>query len=249
MTLRIPSFATLLLAAAFAPAAHALCPAGLAAAAGGATITDIGVVFIETPGTGTYTLDVDTNGSDFDNEIGLFADDGTLLEEADFSLASGMMGAQISREIPEGNYAVAQGGFDTEFADGFDITNGPGGNGELVFNLHIEGVLQFTTTKDTSGIDFFCFTVIPPTPLPTGSPTVSPTAAPTDAPTVSPTNAPSVPPTPAPTDAPTVSPTAFPTASPTVDPGCDAIDFFLFRLICLIKQFNFETFLDFARVF
>jgi hypothetical protein len=86
------------------------------------TVTDLGTLDIVN-GT-TFDLFATTSGSstDFDTEIALYnADTGQLIEEND-DIGGGNLSSAVREDLPPGNYSVIIAGFNTVFADNFDIT-------------------------------------------------------------------------------------------------------------------------------
>jgi len=86
------------------------------------TVTDLGTLDILSGA--TFDLFATTNGSstDFDTEIALYnADTGLLIEEND-DIGGGTLSSAVREDLAPGNYSIIIAGFNTVFADNFDIT-------------------------------------------------------------------------------------------------------------------------------
>ena len=119
---------------------------------------------------------IDTAGSNYDTELGLFDAAGNLLAEDDDAIG---LQSQISAgTLVDGTYFIALGGFDTSFSSGFDVVGGSDSgdftltvNGSSVNGSTISNEVRFFSfnvgTATTPGVTFFA------TPTP-GSANVDP---------------------------------------------------------------------------
>ena len=108
----------------------------------------------------TDMFTIDSFGSDFDTELGLYDNNGILLDNNDDS-GGGLQSELIVNSLAQGDYWVALGGFNTTFGDGFGAiadSSSADGNGVLNYNG------QTTTAAVGAGeVQWFRFTVTPAT--------------------------------------------------------------------------------------
>jgi len=79
-------------------------------------------------------FDLNTNGSTFDTEIGLFDFSGALIESDDDGGTG--LDSSITRELDPGDYFIAFSQFNTSFSNGFTVTgNTDSGAGTLIINV------------------------------------------------------------------------------------------------------------------
>lgn len=102
---------------------------------------------------------VDTRGSDFDTELGVYNSVGTLLAtNDDIDLFGGDLDSEIILgTLPAGTYYTALGGFNTNYGNGFNVTGGSAaGNYEFNYNGGaMPGALAAGAVK------WFSFQVVP----------------------------------------------------------------------------------------
>lgn len=105
----------------------------------------------------TDSFTIDSFGSDFDTELGLYNNMGILLDTNDD--AGGLQSELAVSNLAQGDYWVALGGFNTNYGDGFDATadaGSAGGNAVLNYNG------QTTNTAVASEtVQWFHFNVTP----------------------------------------------------------------------------------------
>lgn len=100
-------------------------------------------------------VDINTFGSSYDTELGLYDADGALLANND---DTGGLQSQILSSLADGTYYVAVGGYNTAFASGFAVTPGSAA-GDLL--LAVNG-LTAAATSTPNQVLWYSFTV--PTP-------------------------------------------------------------------------------------
>lgn len=109
---------------------------------------------------GAYTagaFNINTFGSGFDTEIGLYSSTGALIANND---DVGGLQSQITPVLANGLYYLAVGGYDTAFgASGWAVTGGPASG---LFDLNINGYTPIDDQVLSSGqVKWYCFEVIP----------------------------------------------------------------------------------------
>ncbi|MEM1424245.1 MAG: DVUA0089 family protein, partial [Planctomycetota bacterium] len=105
----------------------------------------------------TDTFSIDTIGSDFDTELGLFSSDGLLLANNDDIEPGNTQSILEDLQLPAGDYLFAVGGFNTVFGSGFQVEPGAA-NGN--FAGQANGV-QFGGLLDGGAIQWVSFNVTP----------------------------------------------------------------------------------------
>jgi hypothetical protein len=100
---------------------------------------------------------IDSNGSDFDTELGLWSNGGLLLDTDDDGGDGLQSLLDVPSGLPAGDYWVGLGEFNTTYEDGFVLNPGDSG-GDWILNYN---------GQSTSGVlaegagQFFRFTVVP----------------------------------------------------------------------------------------
>lgn len=112
--------------------------------------TDLGIA-----GADGDLFTITTDGSNFDTEIGLFDSLGALIEIDDDD-GEGTR-SLITRNLAEGTYYVAAGGFNTTFAAGWSVSGGTAA-GDLIFDVN--GLTDMRTTA-AGDVNWYCFEVVP----------------------------------------------------------------------------------------
>ena len=108
------------------------------------------------------SITINTEGSDFDTELGLFDQNGTLLAANDDALGPDGLQSQINTgTLADGTYYIAVGGFDSSFASGFSASSGSNaGNFNLdVFDASFSNTALISEALASNEIKFFSFTV------------------------------------------------------------------------------------------
>lgn len=100
-------------------------------------------------------FDIDTFGSDFDTELGLYGALGNLIANNDDAVG---LQSQVIETLAEGTYYIAVGGFNSIFAGGFGATGGNAA-GNLVLNVNGDQVASGATTGGQ--IQWYSFQVVP----------------------------------------------------------------------------------------
>lgn len=122
------------------------------------TAIDLGVL----GGPGNYVID--SFGSDYDTELGLYDQAGNLIANNDDAASTLQSLIDVAADtaflgLDPGTYFVALGGFNTAYgATDFDVT---GGNANGDYGLSINGNLLASGTAGPNEIVWFSFTVIP----------------------------------------------------------------------------------------
>ena len=121
---------------------------------------DLGVVALE-----NVPFDIDTIGSDFDTELGLFNSWGGLAE-ADDDDAGSLLSLINVPGLPAGTYFLNAGGFNTIYgAGGYEvIVDGSLGSEGGSLNINIDGSSVYAGLLAADTNQFFRFTVAVPTP-------------------------------------------------------------------------------------
>ncbi|QOJ01673.1 MAG: PEP-CTERM sorting domain-containing protein [Phycisphaeraceae bacterium] len=105
---------------------------------------------------GPGAFDINTFGSGFDTELGLYNEFGALIATND---DTGGLQSQILANLGNGKYYIAVGGFNSTFAGAFGAVGGAA-NGDYVLNINGDPVAA--DNLGAQQIDWYCFTV--PTP-------------------------------------------------------------------------------------
>jgi hypothetical protein len=112
---------------------------------------DLGVLGAE----GSY--DIDTFGSNFDTELGLYDSTGNLIANNDD--AGGGLQSQVIESLTEGTYFVVVGGFNTVFGNqGWAVGAGTRSGDYL---LNINGVEVASSFLPSGQVSWYTFTVVP----------------------------------------------------------------------------------------
>ena len=98
---------------------------------------------------------IDTNGSNFDTELGLFDAEGNLLDFDDDG-GNGLQSRIDAGTLIDGTYFIAVGGFNTQFNDNFSVVSSFSGSGNFALNVNGPAI---NGTIVGSEIDFFSFNV------------------------------------------------------------------------------------------
>lgn len=106
---------------------------------------------------GPGAFDINTFGSNFDTELGLYNEFGALIATNDD--AGGGLQSQILSNLGNGKYYIAVGGFNSNFAGAFGATGGAA-TGDYVLNINGDAVAG--DALGAQQIHWYCFTV--PTP-------------------------------------------------------------------------------------
>ena len=116
------------------------------------SFTDLGVV-----ADAFVPFSIDTFDTEFDTELALWTASGLLAQTNDDGGPSVQSLIELGQGLPAGDYFLALGSFDTEFADGFGFTAGDEGG---AFRLTVNGNTT-TGTQAVGETGLFRFTVVP----------------------------------------------------------------------------------------
>jgi len=103
-------------------------------------------------GSGSY--DINSFGSDFDTELGLYNSNGNLLANNDD--AGGTLQSQVIQSLGEGVYYIALGGFNTVYSGLFGVTPG---NASGNYILTVNGQIESSGFHASQTISWFSFEV------------------------------------------------------------------------------------------
>lgn len=110
-------------------------------------------------GTLASANDINTFGSAFDTELGLYDNNGNRLADND-DAGGGFQSQILTGGLANGTYYVAVGGFNTTFgATEWNVVGGPS-NG--TYDLTIDGSIVASDTLPANAVHWYCFTI--PTP-------------------------------------------------------------------------------------
>ncbi|MEL6330710.1 MAG: DVUA0089 family protein [Planctomycetota bacterium] len=103
------------------------------------------------------TFSIDTAGSSFDTEIGLWDAVGTLLASNDDRPGGGVTSELSGQMLAPGTYFLAVAGFDSSFSSNFDVIRGPGSVGGTIAG-QVNGT-AISGSIPSEGVQFYRFEV------------------------------------------------------------------------------------------
>lgn len=120
------------------------------------TVSDFGTI-----ATQFDSFTIDTIGTSFDTELGLYDSDGNLLDTND-DIGGGVLQSELAlANLNPGLYYVAFGAWNTVFADGFDVTTSATTAGDYTLNYDGD---TYSGSLASGSVDFFSFVVAVPEP-------------------------------------------------------------------------------------